>query len=230
MKYLGQKPSFTDLNGRTKYTTNFIDVDDIKNKNLLDVGCGFGWFTYFCINSHVKSYLGIDVIKENLEISINDFKDVKDVSFKNESILDIKYDQKFDTVTMWEVIEHLPLNSEINMFSNVYKALSKGGSFYLSTPYHSFLSYTLDPAYWLIGHRHYNALQLIKVAIESGFVVEKVEVKGKIFEILATLNLYIAKWVFRRPPFFENWFNEKRNNEFNDKNGYANIYFKFKKL
>jgi len=230
MKFLGYKPSFTDLNGRPKYTISFVDSEDIKDKKILDVGCGFGWFTYHCLKNKCSSYLGIDVIKENLDISIEDFKDNKETNFKNESILDVKYNSEFDTITMWEVIEHLPFNQEKNMFSKVYKSLKKGGSFYLSTPYYSFLSYSLDPAYWLIGHRHYKALDLIQTAIDTGFVVEKVEVRGKLFEILATLNLYIAKWIFRRKPFFEDWFNKKRNNEFKDKNGYANIYFKFKKL
>lgn len=230
MKYLGNKISFTNLAGRLLYTTKFIDKNDIVGKKILDVGCGFGWFAQFCLSNKAKNFTGIDIEDTNLEMIKKDFATYPNASFKKVSILEIDYKNDLDTITMWEVIEHLPINTEKKMFEKVYASLKLDGVFYLSTPYHSFFSILLDPAYWLIGHRHYKALNLIQIALNSGLYLEKVEVRGKLWEIFSALNMYIAKWIFRHPPFFENFFDIKRTKEFSDNTGFANIFLKFRKV
>lgn len=78
-----------------------------------------------------------------------------ELPFENES---------FDTVVCWEVIEHLPENSEHALFVEVNRVLKVGGAFSLSTPHDSLVSKLLDPAWWLMSHRHYSKGSLLGYA------------------------------------------------------------------
>lgn len=99
--------------------------------------------------------------------------------------------------------------------------------FYLSTPHKTFFCNILDPAWWLIGHRHYSENQLKELAIRNGFNIEIMITKGAWWEIFGINNLYIAKWIFRRKPFFEHYISQKQNDEYL-KQGFTNIFCRFR--
>jgi SAM-dependent methyltransferase len=115
------------------------------------------------------------------------------------------------------------------MFAEVARVVRPGGSFYLSTPYRSFVGTALDPAWWLIGHRHYTKEVLVALAQKHGFTVELFEVRGKMFVILNTLNLYFSKWILRRERLFSSYFDTKDTMEYFQK-GYVNIFMKMTKV
>lgn len=225
---INTKPA-EDLHGRILFTTAFIDDPDFKNKDILDVGCGYGWFELNILNKNCHKITGI-------EISENDLKTAKDninndnVKFEIGSAIQLPfYDNTFDTVVSWEVIEHIPKNTEYQMFFEINRVLKNNGVFYISTPLDN-LSKIFDPAWWLIGHRHYKKDNLIKFAKINGFKVEKIVLTGGLWEILGMNNMYIAKWLFRRAPFFKNFFNEKLDGEYKKEDGFVNIFIKFRKI
>ncbi len=227
---LAEKPlEFEYLSGRTKYSCLFVDREDIENKRMLDIGCGFGWFELYTLRNNVNSIVGVEVSEKDLEIPriiIND----KKIQFRIGSALLLPFDDSsFDTVVAWEVIEHIPKKSEVKMFSEINRVLKNNGTFYLSTPYKSIASTLFDPAWWLIGHRHYSEKNILGYASETNFKYSKFSIKGKFWEVLSWWNLYVAKWFFRRKPFSPNFFNKKQNAEFLQKTGFANIFVKFKK-
>ena len=115
------------------------------------------------------------------------------------------------------------------MFSEVARALKSGGVFYLSTPHRSFFTNILDPAWWLVGHRHYSRERLEKFAIDAGLNIELVEIKGGWWSLVYILNMYISKWVFRRKPIMDKYFLEKEIAEYMSDDGFANIFVKFRK-
>ncbi len=226
---LNQKPNH-NLNGRLLYGANLVQDVDIKNKNILNIGCGYGWFELNVLNRGVNKIVG-------MEISENDLKTVKEniqnkrVEFKIGDAISLPFENNsFDTIVSWEVIEHISKNTEDLMFAEANRVLKKDGVFYLSTPHKSFLSNIFDPAWWLIGHRHYSKKQITEYANKNSFEVLDIQIKGKIWSLLASLNMYISKWIFRRKPIFQNYFIRKENFEYEKNNGFANIFVKFRKI
>ena len=173
---------------------------------------------------------GIEVSEKDLETVLQNLKDDKYL-FKVGSALNIPFEnESFDTVVSFEVLEHIPKNTENKMFSEVNRVLRKGGIFYLSTPCKSFFSTIFDPAWWLIGHRHYSKKELEIFAHKNGFEIISMKVKGGWWNLLELLNMYFSKWVLRRKPVFARFFNKKIDDEYKKENGFMNIFIKLKKI
>ena len=223
---LKEKPE-TELNARLKESIKLVSDRDIKNKNVLDIGCGYGWFELNALSKGVKSITGMEISKEDLSTIKNNIKD-KRLILKVGSAIDLPFkDKSFDTVVCWEVIEHIPKDTENKMFSEVYRVLKTGGNFYLSTPYNHIVTNLFDPAWWLIGHRHYSKKQFYKYAKYNNFLVSIFKVKGRIWSSLSIVNLYFSKWILRRKPIFSFFFTKMENFEYNNDSGFVNIFAKF---
>lgn len=226
---IAEKPT-DELHGRALYNTQFVSEEDIISKKVLDIGCGFGWFELSAEKRGAEKIIGIEFDEKDLETGKKYIQSEK-IEFKQGSAIEIPFlEESFDTVVSWEVIEHIPKNTENKMFQEANRVLRKGGVFYLSTPYDSFFSKLFDPAWWLIRHRHYSKKTLADLAERNGFKIERTILNGGFWEIVGINNLYIAKWIFRRRPFFENFINKKQNIEYQKENGFTNIFIKFRKV
>ncbi|OFW89152.1 MAG: hypothetical protein A3D75_01650 [Candidatus Levybacteria bacterium RIFCSPHIGHO2_02_FULL_37_18] len=224
-----EKPS-DELRGRLLFTINFVEKSDIRDKNILDIGCGFGWFVFNAEKIGAKTITAVEITEKDLE-TVRKYINNERIKFQTASALFLPFEGGvFDTVASWEVIEHIPKNSEEQMFKEVYRVLKNGGLFYLSSPYDNFFSKIFDPAWWLIKHRHYTGKQMIFFGEKNGFKAEKIEVKGGWWEIIAMLNLYFAKWIFRRKPFFSQFIYKKLDAEFEKENGFTHLFIKFRKI
>lgn len=225
---LNVKPDL-NLNARLKFSNALVSTGDIKNKKILDIGCGFGWFELGMLKKGVKEIAGIEISAQDLKSTRENIKDKRAV-FKIGGALKLPFkDNYFDTVVAWEVIEHIPKNTEDKMFKEVKRVLKKNGTFYLSTPYDSFWSKYFDPAWWLIGHRHYSKEKLTGLGDRNGFMISKIYIKGRWWGFINLLNLYIAKWVFRRGPFYEGKLIAKEDREYKLSKGFMGIFVKYQK-
>lgn len=220
---------FSPLAGRLFFTLkNFVKKNDFIDKNILDIGCGFGWFENWAINIGVKKITATEINKSKL----------KTVGLLKNSRLNLRVAKadklpfeknSFDTVVSWEVIEHIPAGQEDLMLSEIRRVLKPNGILYLSTPFNQIVSNLLDPAWWLIGHRHYSLSRLQELAHVNGFRIKKYCVRGKLWEIVTVLNLYIAKWIFDRHVFFSDFFTSQVNKEYRKSSGYAILFIKLQK-
>ncbi len=213
------------ITGRHKKSFQF--VGDVKEKVILDVGCSYGWFEKWAIENNCEKIIGI-------EPNVVNFKPIKesipDAIFKKGSALSLpSVNEYFDTVVMWEVLEHLPKNTENESFKEIARVLKPGCSLFLSTPNKTLLSCALDPAWWLVGHRHYNINELKEKLEESGFEIIKIEYGGRFYELFSMILLYIFKWFFRKEMPFKTWFDKKRDTEFLDGTGFTNVFLEAKK-
>ncbi|MFA5750222.1 MAG: class I SAM-dependent methyltransferase [Candidatus Shapirobacteria bacterium] len=225
---INERPSDT-LFGRNLALLKFIKNKDIKEKIVLDLGCGFGWLEYNFANL-AKKIIAMDLDKKNLAMCKKYVKE-KNVVFMFGNALEIPIKtNSLETVIASELIEHLPKKSENNFFIEINRVLKKNGVFYLTTPFKSFWSKTFDPAWWLINHRHYSHNELKKWAQKNGFVETDYKVVGSWWSLLSLLNMYISKWIFRREKFFKNFFNKKETEEFFKDSGFMNIFISFKKI
>ena len=214
--------------GRSKRTIEYINQHDIQNKVVLDYGCGFGWFCDYLLKNKAKKVIGTDVNNNDLSTA-RDAVTNKQVTFLNlKDFNKLKLSNKFHTITSWEVLEHIPLNSEKNYFKLMDNLLKVNGVLYLSTPNLTFFSF-LDPAFFF-GHRHYKISDIIDFMDGTKLKVEKVNVYAGWWNILTILNFYVAKWIFRRNTFFSNFFQEKSTFEYmTDDKGFINIFMKIRK-
>jgi hypothetical protein len=116
------------------------------------------------------------------------------------------------------------------MFSEIKRVLKRNGVCYLSTPHMSIFCTLLDPAYWIVGHRHYTQCAIIQFITQQKLYLSDIRLAGGWWEIGNLLNLYISKWLFKRPIFLKNYFENKLDHEYYNNNGFTNIYTKFRKV
>ncbi len=215
-----------------RFTLNNITLSDIKNKEILDIGCGFGWCELDFIKKGAKRIVGIELSEEDLLAARKSVKS-NNVEFMVGSGIDIPLkDKSVNTVVCFEVIEHIPKNTEVKLFKEINRVLKKGGTLYLSTPYDNPVTKYLDPAWWLIGHRHYSKDKLGKYGKAAKLEVKTMQVKGGLWSVFGLLYMYVAKWVLRtRTSNLLKLFEEKEELEYQTDggNGIANIFVTYVK-
>lgn len=215
-----------DLHGIALYDGRLVTDDDLRNRDVLDIGCGFGWFELVALSKDVRSITGVEITDRDLETA-QKYVSAPNVRFEVASAIRLPFDdESFDTVVCWEVLEHIPRHTESQAFGEIYRVLRPGGALYLSTPHDALLAKTLDPAWWLVGHRHYSTARLRQLAQGVGLSVELLEVRGGMWLVSFILNLYIAKWIFRRGPFFEQRFNYGMDEEIASGDGFAGCFMR----
>ena len=226
MKTVHAQETPRNLSGRLAFSAHsWAGASRCKNSAILDLGCGFGWFLAYALRSGAISVDGLELSEYDLRVARADAELDKSARLMAGSALCLPYpDNAFDLVTAWEVLEHIPPNTEQKMLSEVCRVLRPGGTFCMSTPLDSLRSSYTDPAYWLSGHRHYTEERLRVFARNSGLRVEQVTVRGRLAELISIYNLYIAKWIFRRPPFLQVAQDAWVNKEWKVEGGYMNIF------
>lgn len=226
---LDQKPSDDFLN-RLDFSASFIEDQDIKDKRILDIGCGFGWFELNASQRGAKDIVAIEISEKDL-ITAKQSIARDNIRFQVGSAIDLPFENNsFDTVVSWEIIEHIPRGKENKMFSEIRRILKDNGRLYLSTPYKHIISNAFDPAWWLMGHRHYSYEELVCFAENNGLAPERSFVKGGWWGILGVWDLYIAKWIFRRKIFLERFVNNKIGHELKRNKGFTSIFLKFRAI
>jgi ubiquinone/menaquinone biosynthesis C-methylase UbiE len=214
---------YGELTGYHSEVSRVVKSKFIKNKTVLDVGCGFGWAELLFSKLNPKHMVGVDYSEECLVVA-RKFKHPS-CSFKKGDALQLPFkDNTFDTVISFEVLEHIPKHTEDKMFSELYRVLKPGGHLFLSTQHRNFFSTVLDPAWWLIGHRHYTQNAIKEFAKNSGFKINQLYIKGGFYTIFGILNMYISKWIFHRPPLNNSFFIAKTEKEFAQDTGKVYIF------
>ncbi|QWD44506.1 class I SAM-dependent methyltransferase [Polynucleobacter paneuropaeus] len=228
MQNILQDTPYTPLSGRLFASTKFIS-EDIVGKKILDIGCGYGWFEIFLLSKSPQEVVGMECSTKDLNTISEHINDNR-LTLKVGSAILIPYqDNTFDIVTSWEVIEHIPKNSESKMLTEISRVLKPGGSAYLSTPKKSLFSNLLDPAWILMGHRHYQYQDFKKFSEAAKLDIVNFEVRGGWFSLLFALNMYFSKWVLKRGPLFNKFFQAMDHREYLDKDGFATIFIQLKK-
>ncbi|MDO8657850.1 MAG: class I SAM-dependent methyltransferase [Candidatus Levybacteria bacterium] len=225
---IGDKPNLP-LHGRLLEAVSFVDKKDIYNKRVLDIGCGYGWYEVDALKKNPKKIYATEISAEDLSTIKTNLKNSK-ITYGIASAIDLPFKKNsIDTVVSWEVIEHIPENSEATMFTEVSSVLKKNGAFYLSTPNRHILSILFDPGWWLINHRHYSSSQLINFGKKNNLKLEKIQIKGGKWELIGLLLMYFSKWVLRRKTLLVKALNKRLDKEYGS-NGFMTIFIKYKKV
>ena len=111
-----------------KKVTDSNIYDYLKNKKILDIGCGTGEFLK---NYHdlKNKCLGID-IHQNFKFKNKIGFTLKNTDFKN-FIKNNK--KKFDIIFIFEFLEHLSFSDRKFLFKNLFKLLNRNSLIFIST-------------------------------------------------------------------------------------------------
>lgn len=223
---LGEKPT-DPLHGRLAFSAAWVAPEDLADRRVLDVGCGYGWFEQYALGCGTRFVVGTERSESDLETARTHIADPR-VDFRTGDALAIPFeDATFDTVVSWEVIEHVPKGTEPRMFAEVRRVLRPGGHFYLSTPHRTPLANVTDPAWWLVGHRHYGVEQVRAFAENGGFDVVEITLRAGHWYILASLDMYVSKWLLRRAPVLSRLTRPAQEREF-ARDGFAMLFAKLR--
>jgi 2-polyprenyl-3-methyl-5-hydroxy-6-metoxy-1,4-benzoquinol methylase len=165
---------------------------------VLDLGCWTGGFLA-TLRTEVnwREVWGVDLDGPWLDVARQIVP--KGTFVPIESLLNLRESVvgQFDLVFFLETIEHLPRGSEGQALHAIADVVAPGGSLVLSTPYASVLT-PLDPAWILLGHRHYRRTTLQTLLEAAGFVVEEVGYVGNLYEIASDYRFLLNKHLRHR--------------------------------
>jgi len=97
-----------------------------------------------------------------------------------------------------DVMEHLPDKSELTTLKEAYRVLRNGGLFILSTPNDYAFYKLLDPARYIMTHRHYSRAKVMELLEESGFRATDAFAAGGIWSCFANLWYSFVAFPFRK--------------------------------
>ena len=116
------------------YLSVSSEVDKLKkNSEVLDLGGGGGDYCAYLRNNYPSFKISLfDYrINEYVKKELNKRKiEAKNHDFLNEDIMENKY----DLISTWEVVEHIPIPKLKSFFNKIRKALRPDGIYVLSTP------------------------------------------------------------------------------------------------
>lgn len=179
------------VSGRVLACLNLLKQYKLNGKTLVDVGSSFGWLE--------KELLGLEKTLKIIGVE----PDGNAVAFSNKNIKGAKFlvgdalklpikGNYADMVTLFDVIEHVPKNTEGKALDEVNRVLKNKGLLFLSTPNSTFFINLLDPAYYF-GHRHYKFSKLQNLLNRSGFKIIKSTIKGGFWFSFYLIWLYTTK-------------------------------------
>jgi len=167
-------------------------LQDAGGGRYLDIGCGEGWALDAAPAVGMGYAVGIDTDEAALKKIVNNNRNIVVAS-----ALQLPFkSQTFDTVSAWDVIEHLPEGQEWKMFSEIASCLHSKGICLLSVPCNNVMSNALDPAWW-IGHRHYTKSDVYKMTQSGDFQIIRLFTRGGIIDAIGTIIYYMNTWLFR---------------------------------
>lgn len=173
-------------------------AEPIAGKRIADVGCWTGGLLSLFAGRGAKELVGLDVTGPWLLAAREAVPSAQFLEVADLRNLPSHLSGRFDVVLLLETLEHLPRGSEQEALRSLAALLSPGGVLILSTPAAG-IAAPLDPAWFLVGHRHYRRETVTALASSAGLNVVRVRYSGNVWTSLDTVGMYLAKHLFHRP-------------------------------
>lgn len=180
----------TRCGARHKASIRFLG--DVQGKNVLDVACWIGWVEKFVVEKGCGFVVGIDMDRRAIAKARNIIRYDR-CHFVVASALALPFGPSFDSVSAFEILEHLPLGLETVALREAERVLRERGEMFISVPANNFLAKLLDPAY-VLGHRHYGPDTIKALADEAHLDICEQECYGGMAQLLSLILFY----AFRR--------------------------------
>ncbi|REC49656.1 class I SAM-dependent methyltransferase [Chryseobacterium pennipullorum] len=105
-------------------------IPDLKDKTILDLGCGFGWHCRYAVENGAESVTGIDLSEKMLNKAQEINKHEK-IRYERKAVEDVSYsDETFDIVLSSLTLHYVESFGTVT--KNIYQWLKNGGHFIFS--------------------------------------------------------------------------------------------------
>lgn len=177
-----------------------------RGQNILDIGAGDGRLTYL-LRKLVEEVVGLESQSMPIKFAKLMFKvrEVPDIPFVQADAVSLPFKEgSFDVITLFDVIEHIPPESLLELFREMKRVLRGHGKVAITTPN----KHSLRNRLW--GHRsnpkhyqEYDVTELKGVLTAYGFKIEilkgiflpvpipKIEHYGSIFPLRSLFSFFI---------------------------------------
>jgi ubiquinone/menaquinone biosynthesis C-methylase UbiE len=196
-------------------------------RGMIDLGCGTGGFIY-AFDEHYHCF-GLDIDPNALKVAK---KYCVNSQFVVATVSDLPFrDETFGFTTAWGVMEELEEGGEMKLIDEIYRILTPGGLFLLSTANDHILFKLMNPASLIHRYTHYNAKKLMKSLEERKFSIEECTIRGRWYSLIAISIFYFYKHILHKPEGrMLRYVHKKIENEFEStKEGIYSIYLAAKK-
>lgn len=166
-----------------KGKTNFIDQLAPMKGNLLDIGCGTGDFLVACKNRGWRTIgiepnekarkSGIEKLKSN-SLEKNHENIFPDINKFRIFIEKEKTEEKFDIITLWHVLEHVP--DITDYVKELNDLLAENGSLVVAVPNHKSYDARVYGKFWAAYDTPRHLWHFSKKSISHLFATVKMEV------------------------------------------------------
>lgn len=139
-------------------------IIDLTNKNIIDIGGGYGDFVYQLSKKYLDSSItllepGVTRINTTTESKITKINQLLNVTFSEEN------KEKYDVITSFHVLEHVL--DPIEFIKNCYNMLKPGGLLYIEVPNQNNdligkSNYYRDNIWYMKAHISYFTVDIIK--------------------------------------------------------------------
>jgi SAM-dependent methyltransferase len=144
------------------YKNNNIELED---KNILDIGCGTGFFVEQCKLCNVKSVFGIDITQTSISKLQ---KNYSQYSFKKLNIGEeiINFKNKFDIISIFDVFYHITDDEKFNIaLQNIKNACHKDSYLLLTDQFGSKNNFSSQHAKFRSMHEYKKIFQKLNFEI-----------------------------------------------------------------
>lgn len=186
------------------YGETISNINKLNGGNILDIGCGLGFFLS-AIDSKWNKY-GLETSNQSINFIKENFKDINIYHGTIEEN-DLKNDLRFDVIFFYHVIEHL--HNPLQALDKIKKMLKTGGLLILGTPNNtSICARIFGKNYRMLSPGHVfltSYKQMKKILLEKDFSIEKEEFpffKTDYFTFSNFLRLFLINKI--SPPFYGN--------------------------
>jgi len=155
----GERPMLETIFERINavYQFSYIFASDlVKNKSVLDFGCGGGYGTEYLSRFTKQIVTGFDIDKRTIEINDKYFNKGNLMFISNQKMI-----KEYDIVVSFQVIEHLKEKFVEDYLNNISKKyLKQRGIFICSTPNKLITSTNLKKPIMVFHEKEYGPIEL----------------------------------------------------------------------
>lgn len=148
---------------------------DLEGKNILEIGCGTGFYIDFLKKQCISSYTGLDITDVSIQ---NLSKRYPELEFIRADIgdADFSIDRRFDIILIADVLFHIVDDMRFNAaITNISKLLVPNGALLVSDLFTKFSVDTKQHCYWRSISQYATALA------KNGLVIQHIQPMFAIF-------------------------------------------------
>ncbi len=144
--YSQLRRSVQGLDGAAEWPAMRTMLPDLKGMEIVDLGCGFGWFCRWARDQGAASVLGVD-ISENMLAQARSF-DTANITYRQSDLEHLALPEAAFDLAYSSLALHY-IDNITGLLATIHRALRAGGHFVFSTE-HPIYTAPSDPG-WMIG-------------------------------------------------------------------------------